>query len=159
MCPNSVFVHTLSQMHPVAAPFISYFATQSRLFRFSAFALQVNIFAILVSCYFSRGRYRLTSIRYDDSVIDQADIKNIAVASVIGSLILLPFISEPLCTLLSDAISKVMNPDVKYMDEIQVEVRKRRVIPRGLVIVLGLLTTLVCPIWAGVEGHTTPTSN
>lgn len=118
VCPNSVFVHALLQTHPAAAPFVSYFATQSRLLRFSAYTLQINIFSILVSCYFSRTSYRLTSIRHDDSVIDQVDIKNIALASCVGSLALMPFVSEPLCTLFSDSITRVINSEAKYMDEI-----------------------------------------
>lgn len=76
-----------------------------------------------------------------------------------GSLALLPFLSEPLCTLLSDSITRVVNAEAKYMEEIQVEVRKRRVIPRAMVIAAGLATTLVCPIWAGIEARTTPSSN
>ena len=45
------------------------------------------------------------------------------------------------------------------MDEIQVEVKKQRVIPRAFVIALGIATTLIAPIWAGIEGGKTPSSN
>jgi len=118
VCQNSVFVHVLAQMHPIVSPFISYFATQSRLLRFSAYLLQINFFSCMVAIYFNPTSYRAASIRYNDSAIDQLDIKNIAFASCVGSLILIPIVSEPLCSLLSNVITRVVHSDANYADEI-----------------------------------------
>jgi hypothetical protein len=118
VCQNSVFVHVLAQMHPIVSPFISYFATQSRLLRFSAYLLQINFFSCIVAIYFNPTSYRAASIRYNDSAIDQLDIKNIAFASCVGSLILIPIVSEPLCSLLSNVITRVVHSDANYADEI-----------------------------------------
>lgn len=117
ICPNSVFIHCLAQMHPLIAPFISTFATQSRLLRLSAYVLQINIFEAC-TCYYFNETYRLTAIRYDDSAIDHTDLQRIALASLIGSFCLLPFISEPICTLLSNTLTRVVSQDATYMDEI-----------------------------------------
>ena len=70
ICTKSVFLHAIAQMHPLLAPFMSYFATQSRIFRFSAYVLQINILSVVLSFHFHHGVYRYEDIRLDESVID-----------------------------------------------------------------------------------------
>lgn len=71
--------------------------------------------------------------------------------SGIGSIALLPFLSEPVCTLFSNEIARVLHSEAKYMDDIQVEVKKRRVFMRFIIIIFSLLSTIGMPIWACVE--------
>lgn len=104
-------------MHPIVAPFTSFFATQSRLLRLSAFVLQINMFVLCINNYFGRS-YRVSSIRPDEQVIDQVDMNNIARASIVSSVLLLPFISEPLCSLLSNTLVRVTSEEASYVDEI-----------------------------------------
>lgn len=39
-------------------------------------------------------------------------------------MILLPFMSEPILSLFSDVIQRVVHSEAKYMDDIKVEVKK-----------------------------------
>jgi len=59
----------MSQMHPMIAPFTSYFATQSRFMRYCMYLLQIN--AVTVLCYIYFGpTYRQDDASRNEDVLD-----------------------------------------------------------------------------------------
>ena len=106
---KSPFPHILSQMHPMIAPFTSYIATESRFMRYCIFMLQINLMSGLMFTYFTTF-YRLNDASRNEDVLDQVDMMQIIGASIVGALLLLPFISEPLVMLCASRFQKVMDP-------------------------------------------------
>ena len=99
----------MSQMHPMIAPFTSYIATESRFMRYCMYLLQINLVTTLCFVYFG-SLYRLDDPTRNEDVLDQRDMMQIIGAGVVGSLLLLPFISEPLVMLCSSKIHKSTDP-------------------------------------------------
>lgn len=50
---KSAFPHLMSQLHPLISPFTSFYATQSRLMRFTIYMLQFNIISTFVFIYYA----------------------------------------------------------------------------------------------------------
>ena len=85
----------MSQLHPLISPFTSYYATQGRFTRFTLYMLQVNIITSFIFIYYS-AVYRQNDPTRDSDVIDQSDILSVLLATGVGSLLLTPWLSEPL---------------------------------------------------------------
>ena len=96
-------------MHPMVAPFTSYIATESRFMRYCMFLLQINLMSGLMFAYFTTF-YRLNDPSRNEDVLDQVDMMQIIGASIVGAVLLLPFLSEPLVILCASKFQKVMDP-------------------------------------------------
>ena len=73
------------------------------------FLLQINLMSGLMFTYFTTF-YRLNDASRNEDVLDQVDMMQIIGASIVGALLLLPFISEPLVMLCASRFQKVMDP-------------------------------------------------
>ena len=111
-----------NKIHPLVAPFTTSIATQSRLLRFSAYFLQISLFELGLMIYFGPMYRESDSIR-DKQFIDQIDITSITNTALIGSVLLLPIISVPLCELLSNEL---------VITDSTVSLKKRRVYLRTI---------------------------
>lgn len=100
---KSAFPHLMSQLHPLLSPFTSYYTTQKRFHRFMMYMLQMNTISVFVFTYFSEV-YRQNDAQRDVAVLDQSDIINVLMATGICSLLLTPWLSEPLIKVSSDAL-------------------------------------------------------
>ena len=101
---KSAFPHLLSQLHPLISPFTCYCPTLSRFTRLSIYLLQVNLVSGLGFGYFV-GVYRKNeNSERDVQLIDQADILTVLISTVIASVLLTPWLSEPLIKICSDKL-------------------------------------------------------
>lgn len=64
-----------------------------------------------------------------------------------GSLLLLPFISEPLVALCSSKIHKTTDPVSAFVNT-HVQVVPRNVVLKATLIALALISTVAMPVWA-----------
>ena len=62
------------------------------------FLIQINCMSALLILYFTTF-YRINDNSRNEDVLDQVDMMQIIGASIVGSILLLPFISEPLISL------------------------------------------------------------
>ena len=98
---KAAFPHLMSQLHPLVSPFTSYYATQARLMRFSLYLLQVNLVSAGVFAYYS-GVYREHDATRNSDVLDSSDILGVLMATGICSLLMTPWLSEPLIKVCSN---------------------------------------------------------
>jgi hypothetical protein len=147
----------MSQMHPMIAPFTSYIATESRFMRYCMYLLQINIVTMLCYIYFG-SLYRLDDPARNEDVLDQRDMMQIIGASVVGSLLLLPFISEPLVALCSSKIHKTTDPVSAFVNT-HVQVVPRNAVLKATLIALALVSTVAMPVWAIIQSPSVPASN
>ena len=139
------------------APFTSYIATESRFMRYCMFLIQINCMSALLILYFTTF-YRINDSVRNEDVLDQVDMMQIIGASVVGSVLLLPFISEPLISLCASKFQKVMDP-ISEDQSHQVHVRPRNEIVKKVLIVVALLSTISLPVWAIIQSSSVPASN
>ena len=66
---KSAFPHLMSQLHPLISPFTSFYATQSRLMRFTIYMLQFNIISTFVFIYYA-AVYRQSDQERNEGVVD-----------------------------------------------------------------------------------------
>jgi hypothetical protein len=91
----------IGKVHPLFAPFTTYIIGQSRLLRFTAYHLQVNLF--MIACMVNFGpTYRANDSMRQELFLDSADVNAISFVAMVGAIALLPIISEPICWLLSN---------------------------------------------------------
>ena len=152
---KSVFPHIMSQMHPMIAPFTSYIATESRFMRYSMYLLQINIVTILCFIYFG-SFYRFNDESRNIDVLDQHDMLQIIGASIVGSILLLPFISEPLVMLCASKIHKTKGQESGL---VSVQILPRHEALKRTLIVLSILSTIALPVWAIIQSPNVPASN
>lgn len=91
-------------MHPLLAPFTSYYATQARFTRFSIHILQLNLVSTLVYIYYS-AVYRVGEANRNLDVIEQVDIWTVLLSSVAVALLMTPWLSEPLIKGISNELA------------------------------------------------------
>jgi hypothetical protein len=89
---GSVVFHVARAIHPVVTPFIYYCSSQTRALRFSSYHSQVNTMVILILVYFGR-HYRQRDHRFEE-VLDLTDIQSVAYSIVLGSVFLIPTLSD-----------------------------------------------------------------
>ena len=154
---QSPFPHMMSQMHPMIAPFTSYIATESRFMRYCMYLLQINF--VTMACYIYFGSlYRLDDPSRNEDVLDQRDMMQIIGAGIVGSLFLLPFISEPLVALCSSKIHKTTDPVSAFVNT-HVQVLPRNVLLKTILVVASILSTIAMPVWAIIQSPSVPASN
>lgn len=94
-------ISIIAKVHPLFAPFTTYIAYQSRLLRFNAYHLQMNLFMIGCMVYFG-PTYRVNDSMRQEIFLDSDDVNAISLAAMVGAIALLPIISEPISWLLSN---------------------------------------------------------
>lgn len=147
----------MSQMHPLISPFTSFYAQQSRLLRFHAYIAQLELYCLATFAFYV-GAYRKADPLRNADVLDQADIMAVLGGILLGSLLLTPWLSEPLLALCSDTLvpssERVMEPERQTM-----VLKKRRAPLRYLLHALVALLTVGLPIWASAHGAHVPASS
>jgi len=154
---KSAFPHLMSQLHPLISPFTSFYATQSRLMRFAIYILQLNIVSAVVFVYYSAG-YRSKDLLRDSEVIDQDDIVSILVSTFMCSVVLTPWMSEPLIKSCSNQLVASNAPNSTNITQPVVLQVRRRPLCIGLMI-LSLVSSLALPVWAILASRSVPASN
>lgn len=149
MCNTQSQLSIISKVHPLFAPFTTMIANQSRLLRFSAYQLQVNLF--MLACMVNFGpSYRANDSMRLENFVDQADVSQISLFATIGAIGLLPFVSEPISWMLSNKLQ---------VSESAAEVKRQCVYMRALFI-LGCmivnLSTVIVAVWVC---NSAPTAN
>ena len=83
---QSAFMNTLQKVHPIYAPFASFRLQVSRLVRYSAYQLQINLVLIAIIGVFSTR----------DAPKTLEEIQKVFYVSMGMSVLLLPILSEPI---------------------------------------------------------------
>ena len=154
---KSSFPHLMSQIHPLISPFTNYCATQARFTRFSIYMLQVNIVSASVYLYYS-AVYRQNDSDRKLDVIDSQDILSLIVSIGVFSILLTPWLSEPLIKACSNQVVASGNPSTDNIVQ-PVQIKTRRQGLRVALIVLSIVSSIALPVWAIAASGSVPASN
>ena len=121
---KSAFPHLMGQLHPLISPFTSFYATQSRSMRFCAYLLQFNIISAFVFVYYA-AVYRKSDAERNANVVDQSDIVSVVLSTLVCSLLLTPWLSEPLIKTCSNQLVASANPNSANITQ-PVTIKNRR---------------------------------
>lgn len=91
--------HLFFALHPLVTAFTTFSPEQSRLIRFNAYQLQINLYTIGCIIYFGSS-YRKNDVLRQEHFLDKIDIASVNTAAILGLFLLLPFVSEPICFML-----------------------------------------------------------
>lgn len=151
---QSRFSATMYKVHPLYAPFCSFRPQASRLIRLSAYLLQVNTFLVATLWVFSEKAYRGNDSTRNSEVFEFRDVHTLLQTAFIGSVCLLPIISEPIIWLLET------NPTIQQDGMIAASsVGPVKLILRGLLIAVSLGMGITAVVLSGVWSKGTPASN
>mmetsp|Transcript_13695 Transcript_13695/g.17313 ORF Transcript_13695/g.17313 Transcript_13695/m.17313 type:complete len:163 (+) Transcript_13695:3942-4430(+) len=154
---KSAFPHLMSQLHPLISPFTSFYATQSRLMRFSIYMLQFNIISAFVFVYYS-SVYRKSDSERNASVVDQSDIISVISATLLCSLLMTPWLSEPLIRTCANQLVASANPNSANITQ-PVLIKNRRKNLRVVMQAISFASTLGLIVWASVASPSVPASS
>ena len=116
--------------------------------RYSIYLLQINVLSALAYVFFTASYRKGEEFTLYEDVLDGKDINTIVKIGLIGSILLLPFINEPLNAAASNALVQET--------EDTVVVSQRRGALRGFLCVSALVTTFMLPVWAIIASASVP---
>lgn len=140
MTNQSVFFYVTAAIHPMFSANTSFMPAQPRVLRFSAYQLQINLY-IIACMFFFDNDYRTSDLSRQDFVLDAKDIGYLTFTSMIGSIVLLPILSQTFSWLLQNEL---------IITTSTVEIRKRCHCLRVTFIVICALTnvlTVLAAVW------------
>ena len=82
----------------------------------------------------------------------------IITVSIVGSLLLLPFISEPLVSLCASKIHRTSDPESAFSNT-HVQILPRNGVLKSILIGLAIVSTFALPVWAIIQSPSVPASN
>lgn len=90
-------------------------------------------------------------------MIEQTDIVSVILWTVICSLLMTPWLSEPLIKTCSNSLQASADPNSANITQ-PVLLKNRRKVIRGVLIVMSFVTSLALPIWAITASEDVPAS-
>jgi len=154
---KSAFPHLMSQLHPLISPFTSFYATQSRTIRFAIYMLQFNIISTFVFLYYA-SVYRVDDLDRKADVVESDDISSVIVSILLCSILLTPWLSEPLIKTCANQLVASSCPNSANITQ-PVVIKTRRSGLRITILILTALSTIALPLWAIIGSNSVAASS
>lgn len=125
--------------------------------RFAIYMLQFNTISAFVFVYFA-AVYRKSDPERNEAVVDRGDMVSVVASILVCSLLMTPWLSEPLIKTCSNQLVASSSPNSANITQ-PVLIKIRRKPLRILLQVMAAVTTVALIVWAGAASSSVPASN